>query len=83
MGPFVTLHSVLASSARQDIACPVADAGEEPQLIRLARACAEPGGGSRHSLIRLGWSRSVNVEYGLAADAAVQQGVDRGPGLAP
>jgi AraC-like DNA-binding protein len=30
-----------------------------------------------------GLRSSVHVEYGLAADAAVQQGVDRGPRLAP
>lgn len=58
--------------------------GEEPRLAGAGAACpAEPGGGSRYPVIGLGWGGSVNVEYGLAADAAVQQGVDRGPGLAP
>jgi hypothetical protein len=35
--------------------------------------------------VRARWStgRSVNVEHGLAADAAVQQGVDRRLRLAP
>ena len=45
-------------------------------------AAAEPGCDRRHSVIRR-TGRSVNVEHGLAIDAAVQQGVDRTLRLAP
>src|SRR6185437_11056720 len=47
------------------------------------RACSCGARGRQPSLSRSPGAWSVDVEYGLAADAAVQQGVDRGLGLAP